>query len=111
VALCRTLTEAAQSRVTEIAGARDDLTSVGYQRASSGRATRPASPSKTDTVAYHEISSVRNTSLMEDVHTAVAGVLAVTGRSPLVADHTVDEVGIPVVRVVCPGLLCDPVLL
>ena len=36
VALCRALTEAAQSRVTEIAGARDDLTAGAYRRAASG---------------------------------------------------------------------------
>lgn len=111
VALCRALTEAAQSRVTEIAGARDDLASGGYRRAGSHRPTRPAPPSETDRTTYDEIGSVRNESLADDLRTTVAGVLAVTGRSPLVVDHTRHEVGIPVVRVVCPGLDCDPALL
>lgn len=114
VALCRALTEAAQSRVTEIAGARDDITSGGYRRAASGRSTRPAPhppPSQTGRSAYDEIGSVRNESLLDDLRTTVAGVLASTGRSPLVVDHSRHEVGIPVVRVVCPGLDCDPALL
>ncbi|WP_205325319.1 YcaO-like family protein [Glycomyces sp. YM15] len=111
VALCRALTEAAQSRVTEIAAARDDLSSGSYRRARTGRTPKPAPPPQADMVGYDPIPSVRNTSLAEDVRDAVAGVMAVTGRSPLVADHTIDEVGIPVVRVVAPGLLCDPVIL
>ncbi len=110
VALCRALTEAAQSRVTEIAGARDDITSGGYRRAASGRSTLPVAPLDADVLAYDGIGSVRNTSLADDVRATVAGVLAVTGRSPLVADHTRPEVGIPVVRVVCPGLRYDPAL-
>lgn len=111
VALCRALTEAAQSRVTEIAAARDDLTSGAYRRARAGRTPKPAPPAKADIGEYEATPSVRNTSLAEDVRIVVAGVMAVTGRSPLVADHTVDEVGVPVVRVVCPGLLCDPAIL
>lgn len=111
VALCRALTEAAQSRVTEIAGARDDLTTGAYRRAASAWSTRPAPPTPTDRVAYDEAGSVRHESLDEDLRTTVARVLALTGRSPLVVHHTRPDVGIPVVRVVCPGLLCDPALL
>ncbi|GAA1681267.1 YcaO-like family protein [Glycomyces endophyticus] len=111
VALCRALTEAAQSRVTEIAASRDDLTAGSYRRALAGRSLKPAPPDKSATVGYDAVPSVRNASLAEDVRTVVAGVVAVTGRSPLAADHTVDEVGIPVVRVVCPGLLFDPTIL
>ena len=110
VALCRALTEAAQSRVTEIAGARDDLTAGAYRRAASAWSARPASPAATGLAGYDEAGSVRNESLDEDLRT-VARVQAVTGRSPLVVRHTRPEVGIPVVRVICPGLLCDPALL
>ncbi|MCO6009941.1 YcaO-like family protein [Actinoallomurus purpureus] len=108
VALCRALTEAAQSRVTQIAGTRDDLTSGSYRRAASDRSTRLAPPSRTDRLTYDEIGSVRNESLTDDLHTTVARVVALTGRSPLVVDHTRPDVGIPVVRVVSPGLDCEP---
>jgi ribosomal protein S12 methylthiotransferase accessory factor len=67
--------------------------------------------SHTDRLTYDEIGSVRHESLADDLHTTVAGVLASTGRSPLIVDHTRHEVGIPVVRVVCPGLEYDPALL
>ncbi|SDD31372.1 YcaO-like family protein [Glycomyces harbinensis] len=111
VALCRALTEAAQSRVTEIAATRDDLTAGAYRRALAGRSPKPAPPQATGMVGYDAVPSVSNASLAEDLRAVVAGVLAVTGRSPLAADHTVDEVGIPVVRVVCPGLLFDSTIL
>ncbi|WP_432588105.1 YcaO-like family protein [Streptomyces sp. HD1123-B1] len=107
VALCRALTEAAQSRATQIAGARDDLTTGAYRRAAAGWSGPSASLPEADGVSgvtYDDIASVRNASLADDLRSTVASVLSVTGRAPLVADHTRPELGIPVVRVVCPGL-------
>ncbi|GAA2310056.1 YcaO-like family protein [Nonomuraea roseoviolacea subsp. roseoviolacea] len=108
VALCRALTEAAQSRVTQIAGARDDLTTGAYRRAVSSGSARPEPLPEAVRLTYDEIASVRNETLAEDLRATVGGVVALTGRSPLVADHTRPDLGIPVVRVVCPGLLCEP---
>ncbi|ADI07526.1 hypothetical protein SBI_04406 [Streptomyces bingchenggensis BCW-1] len=108
VALSRALTEAAQSRATQIAGARDDLTTGAYRRAVSSWSARPAPLSKADRLTYDEIASVRNETLADDLHTTVTSVLSLTGRSPLIADHTRPHLGIPVVRVVCPGLRCEP---
>lgn len=111
VALCRALTEAAQSRATEIAAARDDLTASAYRRAFAGRAPKPAPLSATELVPVGAIPTVVNAGLEADLRTVVAGITAVSGRVPLAADHTDPQIGIPVVRVVCPGLLCDPVLM
>ena len=111
VALCRALTEAAQSRAAQIAGARDDLTTGAYRRAVSGRTARPAPPAKAGRLSYDEIASVRHETLAEDLRTTVTRVVSLTGRSPLVADHTDSRLGIPVVRVVCPGLDCEPALI
>ncbi|MEV4476367.1 YcaO-like family protein [Nonomuraea sp. NPDC049504] len=105
VALCRALTEAAQSRVTQIAGARDDLTSSAYRRAVTGVPADLAPPSKSGRLGHDEIPSVRNETLADDLRTTVGRVVALTGRPPLVADHTRPDLGVPVVRVVCPGLL------
>jgi ribosomal protein S12 methylthiotransferase accessory factor len=111
VALCRALTEAAQSRATEIAASRDDLRAGAYRRAFTGPSPKPTLPPQTRLLEYEAVPDVRNDSLAADLRTVVDGVLAVTGRSPLAADHTLDEVGIPVARVVCPGLLCDPAVM
>lgn len=104
VALCRALTEAAQSRATQIAGSRDDLTTGAYRRAVASRSAPPTPLPKADRLTYDEIASVRNESLADDLHTTVTSVLSLTGRAPLVVDHTRPQLGVPVVRVVCPGL-------
>lgn len=111
VALCRALTEAAQSRATDIAASRDDLTASAYRRAFAGRAAKPAPPDQADLLPYDAVPTVRNSSFTADLDTVVDAVTALTGHIPLAADHTAAEVGIPVARVVCPGLLCDPVLM
>ena len=109
VALCRALTEAAQSRVTLIAGTRDDITPAGYRRLFSARVARPASPeAPASRTTYDEIGSVHNNGLTDDLASTVAAVADLTGRSPLLVDHTRAELGIPVVRVVCPGLSYSP---
>ena len=109
VALCRALTEAAQSRVTVIAGARDDVGATQYQRARNVRfgmrpAPRSAAPAPAPSVDFQTIPSADLPDLDEEIETAVRRVVAATGRSPLVVEHTRADVGVPVARVVCPGL-------
>lgn len=113
VALCRALTEAVQSRVTNISGVRDDMTAETYRRAEAVREGRAAAPNldrifaDSRRVSYREIPSVRHNSLSEDRRVVAGRVHRVTGRDPLVVDHTRPDVGVPVVRVVCPGLTFD----
>jgi ribosomal protein S12 methylthiotransferase accessory factor len=86
-------------------------TASAYRRAFAGRAPKPAPLSATELVPVGAIPTVVNAGLEADLRTVVAGITAVSGRVPLAADHTDPQIGIPVVRVVCPGLLCDPVLM
>ncbi|MGW5333839.1 YcaO-like family protein [Streptomyces bauhiniae] len=110
VALCRALTEAAQSRVTAIAGARDDITRLLYRQARSGPANRPGHIGLTAEGGLVDFASVVSAPLgdvrQESVEVA-RRVAAVTGSAPLYVDHTRPEFGIPVVHVVCPGALPD----
>jgi ribosomal protein S12 methylthiotransferase accessory factor len=114
VALNRALTEAVQSRATAIAGARDDLPGDWYQRAGDVTAGRGQAPDLSgftvNAVPYREVPSIRYDSLTEDLRLVGDRVRDHTGREPLVVDHTRDDLGIPVVRVVCPGLLHEPTL-
>ncbi|MBQ0891085.1 YcaO-like family protein [Streptomyces sp. RM72] len=113
VALCRALTEAAQSRATAIAGARDDIGPEPYRDtprapadvtpapplAAVRDATRAARPS----VASPSFGDLR------EVTAQVADVIeSVTGFAPLHIDLTRPGIGIPVVHVVCPGALAGP---
>jgi ribosomal protein S12 methylthiotransferase accessory factor len=101
IALCRALTEAAQSRVAAIAGTREDLGESLYREAP--RIYRAASPGPT--VAWQP-SPYRPAPAQAEVALLATRIAEFTGYSPLVVDHTRAEVGIPVVRVVCPGMSC-----
>lgn len=113
VALCRALTEAAQSRVTSIAGTRDDISGEHFLRAegvSNGRTEVPDLARWTTgaPVSFRDVESWRHDTLAEDLRVTVRRVLSSTGRDPIVVDHTRDDLGIPVVRVICPGLRHNP---
>jgi YcaO-like protein with predicted kinase domain len=114
VALCRALTEAAQSRVTSIAGTRDDITGEHFLRAEgawSGRTGRRdlarwatgAAP-----MSFSDVESWQHDTLAEDLRLAARRVLSHTGRDPIVVDHTREDLDIPVARVICPGLRHNP---
>lgn len=109
VALARALTEAAQSRLTSIAGSRDDQPPSAYAVA--------ADPDTLDahrhelrrvaaqaTRAFADAPHTLHDTLDEDV-THVLGALADQGLTQAVAvDLTRPDIGLDVVRVVVPGL-------
>lgn len=104
IALLRALTEAAQSRMTYITGSRDDLFRRDY------RAVRiEGSPShEANTVADRTLEDApadsATSSFEGDVRTLVDRLAAAGLPSVLVVDLTSDRHGIPVMRVVVPGL-------
>ncbi|MFJ3694162.1 YcaO-like family protein [Streptomyces sp. NPDC090052] len=106
VALCRALTEAAQVRVSVIAGARDDLDDRLYarlRRTMAGPAA-PAPPDDRPKTGFDAVDSVRVPGHRAEAALLADRIVAVTGRSPLVVDHTRPELGVPVVHMICPGL-------
>jgi len=116
VALCRALTEAAQGRLTAISGVRDDMPGTWYRRAAravSGTSGPPALDPLYDgarLISFDSVPSTSHRTLAEDLAVVAAMVAETTHREPLVVDHTRPDIGIPVTRVVCPGLLYDPEL-
>ncbi|MEW2625139.1 YcaO-like family protein [Streptomyces sp. NPDC048106] len=109
VALCRALTEAAQVRVSVIAGARDDLDDRLYARlrrsmAAAAPPVPPVPPDDRPTVGFDTVTSVRVPGHRAEAALLADRIVTVTGRSPLVVDHTRPELGVPVVHVICPGL-------
>ncbi|WP_063829766.1 YcaO-like family protein [Streptomyces violaceorubidus] len=112
VALSRALTEAAQSRVTAIAGARDDIGRTPYREAHFESVNRsPAAPAAPNDgrrgVDFSSIASSSLGSLSDETRHLARRIESVTGRSPLYVDLTYPDIGIPVVHVVCPGALSD----
>ena len=101
VALSRALTEAAQSRLTYISGARDDL---------------PEPPAVEDVLKAHARFEAptpeRRFEAIDDLSTATVGgdlervieILAAAGHEPYLVDLTRRSIGLPVARGFAPGL-------
>lgn len=108
IALSRAVTEAAQTRLAYIAGARDDLQD-DIDGAGSKRPPEPSGPA----VDIGELmpAPVRHASLLEDLDRVVERVTAAFSYPPLVVDLTRAEIAVPVVKVVAPGSrICPEVL-
>jgi ribosomal protein S12 methylthiotransferase accessory factor len=111
IALSRALTEAAQTRLTYIAGIRDDLAPAEYQEAPGaeiGDALLDALARETVPVSFAAVPSFAADDLAEDLRWAL-GRLAAAGLGRAIAvDLTRRDFGIPVARLVVPGLEWDP---
>jgi ribosomal protein S12 methylthiotransferase accessory factor len=107
IALTRAITEAAQTRLGYISGARDDL----HIDIDDGTAQRR---SVSDPAAdYGELipTPVEHESLLDDLEYVVKRATAAFSSPPLVVDLTRAEIGVPVVKVVAPGSrVCPEVL-
>ncbi len=102
IALLRALTEAAQSRLTYIAGSRDDIFSEDFRRVQ--RARRPdEAPARPR--SFRDITTApAGASFEEDEVALFTALRALDVRSVFVVDLTDPRWQIPVVRVVAPGL-------
>jgi ribosomal protein S12 methylthiotransferase accessory factor len=107
IALLRALTEAAQTRLTLIAGTREDLPRSEYERLLQPDAARNARGLLAASVAlepFRPDSGWTADGFDEDIREELSR-LAAAGVSQVVrVDLTRPELGIPVVRVVIPGL-------
>jgi len=105
IALQRALTEAAQSRLTAIAGARDDLPPVLYR--SVGERPRTRETLGTRTARWWPLPADGNDGDFEsDIRTLAGHIVTRTGTEPIrvVLRSPTD---IPVVKVIAPGLAFD----
>jgi ribosomal protein S12 methylthiotransferase accessory factor len=104
IALLRALTEAAQGRLTFISGARDDLSSKGYDARHAGEASARLRAETGGGRAFGDGPDEAHSTFEEDVRW-ILGRLAASGFEQAIAIHlTLPEFGIPVVRLVVPHL-------
>ncbi|MGW3425732.1 YcaO-like family protein [Streptomyces phaeochromogenes] len=102
VALSRAITEAAQSRLTFIAGTRDDIVAAtylppdGFARPTTPVAARPWDPAAYGTTAAYDTCA-------EEAAALAAAVATHTGHEPMAVDLA-DRAEFAVVKVMCPGL-------
>jgi ribosomal protein S12 methylthiotransferase accessory factor len=106
IALLRALTEAAQGRLTLIAGSRDDNGRDRYSDSQDeGRIRRARQKLRRDGPRrFGEVPTRHNADCMEDIVSILDCLRAVGLDRAIVVDLTKPEFGIPVARVVVPGL-------
>lgn len=107
IAVMRALTEVAQSRLTQIHGAREDTTvallrkKIGYDRA---KRLNAYWFKDNGTVDYSTSRSYDSDDFLKDIHLMIDALNKKGLDRVIVVDLARDEIGIPVVRVVVPGL-------
>jgi ribosomal protein S12 methylthiotransferase accessory factor len=101
VAVCRALTEAAQSRLTYIAGSRDDLPAFDADHDPTGVFERFVEPAPE--CSFVDLPDRSTSSVRSDLDRTVA-LLDTAGFQTFFADVTRPEIGIPVVLSFVAGL-------
>jgi YcaO-like protein with predicted kinase domain len=107
IALLRALTEAAQSRLTLIAGSRDDVVGEDYRRA---RAPQPLARERDailhqpGVVPFEAVPTAVFPTVGEDVRFQLDRLRAIGLDQAIAVDMTRPELGVAVARVVVPGL-------
>jgi ribosomal protein S12 methylthiotransferase accessory factor len=111
VALSRALTEAAQTRLTYIAGIRDDISPADYEEppeAEIGDALLDALAAESSPVPFRDVPSFAADDLTEDLQWALDRLRAWGIGRAIAVDLTRPDFDIPVVRLVVPRLEWDP---
>lgn len=111
VAIARALTEAAQTRITYISGARDDFFPFDYARATdpellAGLWDNLAGPCEEPAV-FDELPRFPTRGLGEDLEVLVETLRTNGSDQVVVVNLTHPELGVPVVKVLVPGRATD----
>lgn len=106
VALLRALTEAAQARTTYIAGSRDDFSRHDYSAAGRARRQRQCRMllDGMEERDFGDVPSWESETVQKDVEWLLRRLRSAGLEQVLAVDLTRREFGLPVVRVVIPGL-------
>jgi len=107
IAVMRALTEVAQSRLTQIHGAREDTTiadlrkRMGYDRAKRINGYWYKDNGEVD---YKDLASSDSDDFLTDIRNVIEALRKQGMDRVIVIDLTREEIGVPVVRVIVPGL-------
>ena len=106
IAALRALTEVAQSRATQIHGAREDATiadvrkQIGYERT---KRLNAKWFDETETISWPELKDISTDDFLDDIKNTIRALNSVGLQTVIVKDLTRPELGIPVVHVIIPG--------
>jgi len=107
IAISRAVTEAAQARLTIIAGSRDDNFKAQYQRQTNAHALetlRERLLNGPGVIDFSRRESRSADTFEADVESILASLRGIGIDSAIVVDLTRPEIGVPVVKVIVPGL-------
>jgi putative methanogenesis marker protein 1 len=107
VAVLRALTEVAQSRLTQIHGAREDTTTADFRRQIGYDRTKRLNRhwfGDSETRPFSEIESQDSEDFLDDINLMLKRLEKAGMDRAIVVDLTREEIGVPVVRVMVPGL-------
>ena len=106
-AMVRGITEACQTRVTYIAGTRDDMRYPDPEISHSSTVLKRPVPAINSAPERRYQSVAAVLSVREQIQALARRIFELTGSAPIVLDFSLPWLGIPVVYVVAPGLLFD----
>jgi ribosomal protein S12 methylthiotransferase accessory factor len=103
----RALTEVAQSRLTQIHGAREDTTMADFRKQIGYERTKRLNKHWFDTSQtrdFSQIGSYDSNDFLQDIRYMTSKLQEAGLDRAIVVDLTREEIGVPVVRVIVPGL-------
>jgi ribosomal protein S12 methylthiotransferase accessory factor len=107
VAVLRALTEVAQSRLTQIHGAREDTVTADFRRQIGYERTKRLNRYWFDVgeeKSFADIRSFESDDFLLDIKFMISKLEEAGLERVVVVDLTREEIGVPVVRVIVPGL-------
>jgi len=110
VAMLRAITEVAQSRLTQIHGAREDTTvaefrkKLGYERTKRLNRHWFGASDGTGEIDFAGITSFKSDDFLDDIAYMIKNLEGAGMDRVIVVDLTRSEIDVPVVRVIVPGL-------
>lgn len=107
IALLRALTEVAQSRLTQIHGAREDTDTADFRRRAGYERVRRMNAYWFDgrsEETFDRVPSCDTDDFLSDIRIALDRIRGAGMERVIVVDLTRPEIGVPVVRVIVPGL-------
>lgn len=104
IALVRAITEVAQTRAANIHGARDDLRRMNYQMGSTAETKAWQFMHSGHSKDFRSVNSFENEDVLEDINLILKNLRSAGLTRAIAVNLTNHEIGIPVVRMIVPGL-------
>ena len=104
IAVLRAITEVSQTRAANIQGARDDLRKIKYNDENTDDRRAWQFMHSTKKIRFSEVPTFFNEDILDDINLILYRLKNVGLNQVIIVDLTNQDIGIPVVRAIVPGL-------